>query len=126
MPTRNLYCAPNCSRVGPHKTCIVGLGEAMAADTRRDTPIVLARGVIRACRETDGTVHVSAAKASIQITLWRRDAAAADDSAVVDAIDLLGVEEAAKVYAAQAGRALQLDASEKTRLARAAEKARAR
>jgi len=119
-------CTPNCARIGRHKTCIVGLSEAMAADTRRDTPIVLARGVIRECRLQDGFGHVTAAKAATEIRRWRAEASGAGGRAVVDAIDLLGAEDAAEVYAAEGGRAMQLDASERARLAAAADRRRAR
>jgi hypothetical protein len=119
-------CDQHCARVGPHKTCIVELSAAMAADTRRDTPIVLARGVIRTCREQDGSFHIITGKAAAEISRWRAESASAGDRAVVDAIDLLGVDEAVRVYKAPNGRAMQLDASEKARLAKAAEKARTR
>lgn len=121
-----IYCEPHCARIGPHKTCVVELNAAMAADTRRDTPIVLAKGVIRSCRALDGFGHVTAAKALTEVRRWRSEAAGADDRAVVDAIDLLGQDGAAEVYAATTGRALQLDASERSKLATAAERRRSR
>lgn len=82
----------------------------------------LARAVVRDLAEQDAGPGEGLTPTQ-QIRAWRRDSTNAGDRVIVDALDLLGEVEAARVYAI-GPRAGYLFAAERARLHRAAARAR--
>jgi len=92
------------------------------APPRLRTAPALARAVVRDLCHQDG-ISAREEPALEHIKAWRSSSAAAGDAAVVDAIDLLGLAEAVRVYEGTP-RACKLTTAEREKLARAAARAR--
>ena len=91
--------------------------------TRLRSATALARAVVRDLAEQDSGPG-EGLTAVQQIKAWRRDATNSGDSTIVNALDLLGDREAARVYALGPRRG-NLTNVEREKLYRAAKKARA-